>query len=219
MDMTWAESLFERQKGKRNYQGFYQNVIKRAFDLILGIVALPFVILLLIPAAIAIKAEDGGPVFYSSRRLGKGFKEFGMLKLRTMKVNAPDWRNEDGSTFNSKDDPRVTRTGRFLRETSLDEIPQVFNILAGHMSLIGPRPGDVESKDTYQEDEKDKTLVRPGITGYCQAYYRNAAKVRDKRLIDAAYAHAVNFGLDVRIFFKTIMTVLKRNNIYTNGSK
>lgn len=212
-----AEELFQKYKEKKRYQGLYQNIIKRGFDIVAGCITVPLVLLILIPAAIAIKIEDGGPVFYRSMRLGKGFKEFGMLKFRSMKVNAPDLRNNDGSTFNSKNDPRVTKVGRFLRETSLDEIPQVFNIIAGNMSIIGPRPGDVESKDTYEEDEKDKMLVRPGITGYCQAYFRNAAGVREKRLYDAIYAHTVSFGLDVKIFFKTIATVLKHENIYTNN--
>lgn len=214
-----ADSLFERTKGKKNYLGFYQNTVKRILDVTIGVLLVPFILLLLIPIAIVVKIEDGGPVFYKSKRLGKGFKEFGMLKIRSMKVNAPDIRNADGSTFNARNDSRVTKVGRFLRETSLDEIPQVFNIIAGQMSIVGPRPGDVESKDTYAEDEKDKMLVRPGITGYCQAYFRNAASVREKRLYDAAYAHALSFELDVRIIFKTIRTVIKKENIYTNGSK
>lgn len=133
-----------------------------------------------------------------------------------MKVNAPDLRNEDGSTFNSVSDSRVTRVGHFLRETSIDEIPQVFNILIGDMSIIGPRPGDVESKDTYRQDEKDKLLIRPGITGFTQAYYRNNIGVREKRLYDAWYAHNVSLLLDIKIFMKSIKTVLKRENIYTN---
>lgn len=216
MELTTAEKMLLRNKDKKQYQGFYQIVIKRVIDIVIGLIAAPFVLLLLIPIAIAVKIEDGGPVFYTSRRLGKGFKEFGMLKIRSMKVNAPDLRNDDGSTFNSEDDPRVTKVGRFIRETSIDEIPQVFNIIAGHMSIVGPRPGDVESKDTYQDDEKDKMLVRPGITGYCQAYYRNMASVREKRLCDAAYAHALSFELDFRIIIKTVSTVLKRKNIYSN---
>ena len=117
---------------------------------------------------------------------------------------------------NSDTDQRVTRVGHFLRETSLDEIPQVFNVLKGDMSIIGPRAGDVESKDTYAKDEKDKLLIRPGITGYTQAYYRNNLGVREKRLYDAWYAHNVSFFLDIKIFLKTVRTVLKRENIYTN---
>lgn len=210
------EELYQESKHKRGYKGIYQLGIKRAVDIVACLIALPFVLIILAPVAIAIKIEDHGPVFYHSGRLGVGFREFGMLKFRSMKVNAPDLRNNDGSTFNSDKDPRVTKVGHFLRETSIDEIPQIFNILKGDMSIIGPRPGDVESKDTYAEDEKDKLLIRPGITGYTQAYYRNNLGVREKRLYDAWYAHNVSLLLDVKIFFKTISTVLKRENIYTN---
>ncbi len=215
-EMMKAENAYLNSKDKKGYKSFYQLVVKRAIDIIACLVALPFVMLILIPVAIAIKIEDRGPLFYSSKRIGKGFKEFGMLKFRSMKVNAPDLRNDDGSTYNSKSDPRVTKIGHFLRETSLDEIPQVFNVLAGQMSIIGPRAGDVESKDTYEEDEKDKLLIRPGITGYTQAYYRNGLGVREKRLYDAWYAHSVSFLLDVKVFFRTIKTVLTHENVYTN---
>lgn len=210
------EELYQESKEKKGYKGVYQLVFKRLFDVVACLIALPFVLIILIPVAIAIKIEDQGPVFYHSVRLGVGFKEFGMLKFRSMRVNAPDLRNDDGSTFNSDKDPRVTKVGHFLRETSIDELPQIFNILKGDMSIIGPRPGDVESKDTYSEDEKDKLLIRPGITGYTQAYYRNNLGVREKRLYDAWYAHNVSLFLDIKIFFKTISTVVKRENIYTN---
>ena len=139
-----------------------------------------------------------------------------MLKFRSMRVNAPDLRNNDGSTFNSEKDPRTTKIGRFMRKNSIDELPQIFNVFWGHMSLLGPRAGDVESKDTYEEDEKDKLLVKPGISGFTQAYYRNGLGVREKRLYDAWYSHNVTLALDVRIFFKTIMTVVKHENVYTN---
>lgn len=211
-----VEELYQSVKSQQGYHSFYQIYFKRMLDIVFCLMALPFAMLVMIPVAIAIKLEDGGPIFYSSKRLGVNFSEFGMFKFRSMKVNAPDLRNEDGSTFNSKDDPRVTKVGRFLRETSLDEVPQFFNVLFGQMSVIGPRPGDVESKDTYEEDEKDKLLIRPGITGYTQAYFRNNIGVRDKRLYDAYYAHAVNMSLDIKIFFKTIKTVLLHENIYTN---
>lgn len=215
-ELKKAEKAYQKSKDKKGYKGFYQLGVKRAIDIIACLIALPFVLIILIPFAIAIKVEDRGPLFYHSMRIGKGFKEFGMLKFRSMKVNAPDLRNEDGSTFNSKTDPRVTKIGHILRETSLDEIPQVFNVLAGQMSIIGPRAGDVESKDTYEEDEKDKLLIRPGITGYTQAYYRNGLGVREKRLYDAWYAHSVSLWLDVKIFFRTIKTVLTHENVYTN---
>lgn len=217
--MTKQKSVEERYqivKCKTGYKGIYQLYIKRMIDIIICILMFPFLFIVMLPISIAIKLEDRGPVFYSSKRLGVGFSEFGMLKFRSMKVNAPDLRNEDGSTFNSKDDPRVTPIGKFLRESSLDELPQFFNVFMGQMSFIGPRAGDVESKDTYLEDEKDKLLIRPGITGYTQAYYRNNLGVREKRMYDACYAHEVTFLLDVKILFRTIKTVLFHENIYTN---
>lgn len=210
------EKLYNESIYKKKYMGIYQLVIKRIIDIIIALIILPFFIILFVPVAIAIKIEDGGPIFYCSARLGIGFHEFKMFKFRTMKVGAQDIRNKDGSTFNSNNDPRVTKVGRFLRETSIDEIPQFLNVLSGKMSIIGPRPGDVESKDTYKKDEADKLLIRPGITGYTQAYYRNNLGVREKRLYDAWYAHNVSLILDIRIFFKTIITVLVRKNIYTN---
>lgn len=218
VDTANAEVRYTESKHKKNYRSFYQIVFKRIIDILLCIMILPIILLITIPVAIAIKIEDGGPVFYKSRRLGMGFKEFKMLKFRSMKVNAPDLRNADGSTYNSSTDSRVTSVGHFLRETSLDELPQFFNVLLGHMSLLGPRPGDVESKDTYAEDEKDKMLVRPGISGYAQAYYRNSIGVREKRLHDAWYAHNVSFWLDVKILFRTFGAVLKKDNVYTNDS-
>lgn len=211
-----AEKAYQKSKHRKNYNGVYQLAVKRGMDIAVCLAALPFVCVIMLPVCAAVKLEDGGPVFYRSMRLGKGFEEFGMLKFRSMKVNAPDLRNDDGSTYNSKHDPRVTKIGRFLRETSIDELPQIFNVLAGQMSIVGPRAGDVESKDTYEDDEKDKLLIRPGITGYTQAYYRNHLGVREKRLYDAWYAHSVSFGLDLRILCKTVRTVLFHENVYTN---
>ena len=135
-----------------------------------------------------------------------------------MKVKAPNILNEDGSTYNAKDDPRVTKVGRFIRETSLDETPQILNVLKGDMSIIGPRASAWEALPTYLGDELDKMKVRPGITGYTQAYYRNGLSVREKRLMDAHYAGTVSFWLDIKIFFRTIVTIFKRENLYTNGA-
>ena len=147
--ISTAEELYNNNKEKRGFKGFYQLVFKRFVDLVICIIALPFVLLLTIPIAIIIKAEDGGPVFYRSRRIGKGFKEFDMLKFRSMKVNAPDLRNDDGSTYNSKNDPRVTKIGHFIRETSIDEIPQFFNVLFGHISYINDNISFFLTRKTY----------------------------------------------------------------------
>ncbi|MDI9510093.1 MAG: sugar transferase [Bacillota bacterium] len=197
----------------------YNRYIKRALDLLVCIIAMPFLLLALIPIAIAIKIEDRGPIFYCADRLGRNAKTFKMYKLRSMKVNAPDIRNEDGTTYNSKDDPRITKVGRFIRETSLDELPQVFNIIKGDMSLIGPRPGLPDMLSLYASEEMPKLSVRPGITGYTQAYYRNSMPGKEKRLKDAWYAQNISFKLDIKIFIRTIMTVVKKEGLYTNDGQ
>lgn len=194
----------------------YKKYIKRIIDIFLSIILFPLFIILYIIIGISIKIEDKGPIFYKARRIGKDSKIFDMYKFRSMKVNAPNIVNEDGSTYNAKDDPRVTKVGKIIRETSLDEIPQIINVLKGEMNIIGPRASGAGAIGTYLEDEKDKMKVNPGITGYTQAYYRNGLNVREKRLKDAWYANNVSFWLDIKIFFKTIQTVLKKENLYTN---
>ena len=197
----------------------YKNFLKRFLDLLISIMFFPFFAIIFIVVAILIKLEDRGPIFYKGARIGKDCKIFKMYKFRSMKVNAPNILNKDGSTYNSKDDNRVTKVGKFIRETSIDELPQIINILKGEMSFIGPRASLEEALETYKDDEKDKMKVRPGITGYTQAYYRNNLTVREKRLKDAWYANNVSFLLDLKIFFKTIETVVKKENIYTNGEE
>ncbi len=202
---------------KSKCNSFYVIVVKRLFDIIIGLCALPFLLILTIIVGCAIKIEDRGPIFYKAKRIGKNSKIFNMYKFRSMVVNAPNWTNADGSSYNSANDTRVTKVGRFIRATSIDELPQFFNILIGNMTLIGPRASGAGALDTYLDDEIAKMDVKPGITGYTQAYYRNGLGVREKRLYDAWYAHNVSFGLDFKIFFKTIATVLKRENVYTNS--
>ena len=196
----------------------YEKFFKRFIDIIFAIIALPILLFFTIIIGLAIKIDDGGPVFYKSKRIGKNSKIYDMYKFRSMKVDSPNILNVDGSTYNSKNDNRVTKVGRFIRETSLDELPQFFNVLIGNMSICGPRASDLEAMGTFKDDEIDKMKVKPGITGYCQAYYRNGLSVREKRLKDAWYANNVNFWLDFKIFFKTIITVLKKENIYTNDT-
>ena len=197
----------------------YKNFLKRFLDLLISIMFFPFFAIIFIVVAILIKLEDRGPIFYKGARIGKDCKIFKMYKFRSMKVDAPNILNKDGSTYNSKDDNRVTKVGKFIRETSIDELPQIINILKGEMSFIGPRASLEEALESYKDDEKDKMKVRPGITGYTQAYYRNNLTVREKRLKDAWYANNVSFLLDLKIFFKTIETVVKKENIYTNGEE
>lgn len=195
----------------------YENCIKPLLDYGIAIITFPIFVIIFIIISIFIKKEDKGPIFYKAERIGKNGKIYKMYKFRSMKVDAPNILNKDGSTYNSKDDNRVTKIGKFMRETSIDEIPQIINILKGEMSFIGPRASLAEALDSYKEDEKDKMKVKPGITGYTQAYYRNNLSVREKRLKDVWYANNISFLLDLKIFFKTIQTVLKRENIYTNS--
>ena len=192
---------------------------KRLFDILICLAAFPIFCVILIVVSILIKAEDGGPVFYKAERIGRDGKKILMYKFRSMKVNAPDIRNEDGSTYNAKDDARVTKIGKFLRETSIDETAQILNVLKGDMSIIGPRASNWDALESYLPDEMDKLKVRPGITGYVQAYYRNNATPHEKRVYDGWYANHLSLALDLKIIFKTIAVVFKRENLYTNTDK
>lgn len=196
----------------------YINFVKRFIDIIIGILAFPFVLVLIIIMGPIIYFNDKGPIFYNAERLGLNGKPFKMFKFRSMFVNAPDIRNEDGSTYNGDDDPRVTKVGRFMRKTSLDEIPQFLNVLLGDMSLIGPRPDPLDDMNIYTKHQKKKLIVRPGITGYNQAYYRNSVEQNEKFEHDVYYAENVSFLLDLKIFFKTFATVLSHDSVYNDVS-
>ena len=195
----------------------YEMIIKRILDIVLALIALPFVLIICIIFGILIYLEDRGDIFYIAKRRGLNGSVFGMYKLRSMKMNAPDIRNEDNSTYNSSNDPRVTKIGRILRKTSIDELPQVFNILKGDMSWIGPRPITINRPlSDYDQKRIDRLKVRPGITGYSQAYFRNNIPQEEKLQLDANYANEISFLLDVKIVFKTIKIVLLQKNVYTN---
>ena|GEM_PF-15444 len=192
----------------------YPRYIKRLLDLLLALVALPFVLAVIGVCAVFIYAEDQGPVFYLAKRMGKQAKPFTMYKLRTMKVDAPDLRQADGSTYNAQDDDRQTRVGRILRTTSIDELPQIFNIFKGEMSFIGPRPDDLEEARHYQGDEARKLEVLPGITGYAQVSGRNAISWHERLALDIEYVEKVSFAFDLRILAKTFTTVVMREGVY-----
>ena len=196
----------------------YSKYIKRILDFTGALILTPFVILICIVAGPFIYFEDHGSIIYKARRRGLNGKIFNMYKLRSMKMNAPDLRNADNSTYNSPDDPRITRVGRFIRKTSIDETPQIFNILKGDMSFIGPRPVTINRPlEEYDEKRKIRLLVRPGVTGYAQAYFRNSISQEEKLQYDADYARHVTFLGDVKIIIKTIDTVLHRKNIYAGN--
>ncbi|EKN62765.1 sugar transferase [Schinkia azotoformans] len=202
----------------------YKIFFKRVFDLILSLVALPFWFIILVIIGPIIYFQDKGSIFYNAPRLGKNGKVFKMYKFRSMKMNAPDLRNEDGSTFNAEDDPRLTKIGKFIRKTSLDETPQLLNIIKGDMSIIGPRPDLPEHHELYEDNEGRKLEIRPGVTGYNQAYFRNTVPWKERIQNDIYYIDHLSWWLDVKIFFKTAISVLKREDVYvkeksTNSNK
>ena len=129
-------------------------------------------------------------------------------------MNAPDVRNTDGSTYNSASDERQTKVGKFLRKTSLDELPQLLNVLVGDMSLVGPRPSPLGNEKTYTDFIMQKFRVRPGITGLNQAVKRNSASLEERYQNDVYYANHVSFLLDLKIILLTVKSVLLRKNIY-----
>jgi undecaprenyl phosphate N,N'-diacetylbacillosamine 1-phosphate transferase len=182
-------------------------------DILLSIFLLPLFFLFLLPISVLIKIEDSGTIFYSSSRLGKRRIPFQMFKFRTMKVNAPDIRLEDGSTFNSNNDSRVTKIGKFLRETSIDELPQLFNVILGDMSFVGPRP-DVQSSTVFPKEYKRVFLVKPGITGYNQAFFRNESSRLEKLNNDLFYINHFSFLLDLKILFQTIKILFLKKGTY-----
>lgn len=198
----------------------YKNGLKRLIDFMFALIALPFVIIIIMIMSPIIYFNDKGSVFYNAERRGLHGKKFKMIKFRSMYVNSPDFRNADGSTFNSFDDPRVTSVGHFMRKTSLDEIPQILNVLIGDMSFVGPRP-TLAQKPYSQIPELDKKRyqVRPGITGYAQAYYRNSISQEEKYRQDNFYVDHVSFLLDIKIVMKTIVSVLKRENVFVSANQ
>lgn len=199
----------------------YVHFFKRLIDILIGLCALPFVVLVILVFGPIIYFTDKGPIFYNATRAGKDYKPFKMFKLRSMYVNSPDLKNPDGSTYNSDDDSRVTPIGRFLRKTSLDEFPQFLNVLIGDISFIGPRPKLWNAQRKMEDmdgDRKKSFMVKPGITGYAQAYFRNSITQDEKFHWDTYYAENISFLMDVKIIFKTIKSVLFRENINTEQS-
>ena len=191
----------------------YKKYFKRIIDLYMCYVIFPPFLIISLLISILIKLEDGGHVFYRSTRLGLNKTHFKIYKFRSMKEDAPDYRNVDGSTFNSDDDPRITKVGRLLRKTSLDELPQIFNVIKGDMSFIGPRPDTVEAIDIYSKEEEKKLKVKPGITGYNQAFYRNSISQQEKFKNDVYYVDNQSLFFDIKIIIRTLYSVLLSKNI------
>ncbi len=193
----------------------YATYGKRIIDLIVVVCCLPIAIPLLLFAVFWVLICDGPPPFYVAARMGYHGRRIRMYKIRTMLPNAPDWRNADGSTFNSDDDSRLTKSGKYIRKLSLDELPQLFNVLRGDMSIVGPRPtlyrDDFKS---FTDLRKKRYNIRPGITGYTQAHYRNSIGQNEKFVYDAWYVDNVSLILDIKIIFATAISCMRRKHIY-----
>lgn len=196
---------------------FYTRIGKRALDVLLVLLVAPIILPVVLLCALAIRM-DGGPAFFVQKRLGQGGRAFPILKLRTMVVDAearlrehisanPDARAEWEINQKLKTDPRITAVGRFLRRTSLDELPQFWNVLRGDMSLIGPRPMTVSQGPLYPDYAY--YLVRPGVSGPWQVTDRHETTFAERAIYDNAYVRGLSFWGDVRILSKTIMVVLR----------
>ncbi|MBQ2952453.1 MAG: sugar transferase [Clostridia bacterium] len=192
----------------------YRKFVKRFLDIVISLIALPFVGLVILVFAPIIWLTDKGPVFYNATRRGMNGKTFKMFKLRSMKVNSPVLRNADGSTYSGDDDPRVTKIGRIMRKLSIDELPQILNVLIGDMSFVGPRPTLATTPyEQLDENRRKRLTVRPGITGYSQAYFRNSITQDQKVINDCHYVDHLSFSFDVKILIQTVLSVVRSRNI------
>lgn len=194
-------------------------ILKRIIDLLASLIALVFLIPFFIIIAIIIPLTSKGPSFYFQERLGQNGKIYRMFKFRTMYLHAPDIRNQDGTTYNGKDDARVTKIGKFLRETSINELPQLINILLGDMSIVGPRPELPESLAFLSLEYPDKLKVLPGLTGWAVVNGRNNVPLARRRELDVWYAQHVSFSLDIKIMLRTVQLVISSKDVYNDYSK
>ena len=200
----------------------FYDFVKRAFDLIVSSLVLILLSPVFLVVAVIIKLSDGGSVFYRPVRIGKNGEEFRMLKFRTMKMNAdrledmltPEQFAEYKVSFKIKNDPRITPIGRFLRKTSIDELPQFLNVFLGQMSFIGPRPVLEEETYLYGENRSMLLSVKPGLTGYWQAYGRDGVSYEngERQEMELEYIRKRGFIMDIKIFFMSFVSVLSVKN-------
>lgn len=197
------------------------HLIKRTTDIVISMVALIILTPVMALIAYKIKNEDGGPILYSQIRVGKNGKKFKMLKFRSMVINADQKLNEliklnevDGAMFKMKHDPRVTKIGYFLRKHSLDELPQLVNVLRGDMSLVGPRPPLPSEVKQYTDYDKQRLYVTPGCTGLWQATERNNVGFNKMVELDLNYIKNESLLLDIKIILMTIRIIFWPNSSY-----
>lgn len=181
-------------------------VVKRVLDTVLAILLLVIFAIPMAIIAIAIKLEDRGPVIYKSRRMGKNLKEFNTYKFRSMKTQREELHS------NLSHEQMVTKVGKFIRKTSLDELPQLFNILKGEMSFIGPRPWIPEYYVWFDDNQKRRANVLPGISGLAQVRGRNGINIFKKIDYDLKYVDNISFKQDLKLVFETIATVFSKSN-------
>lgn len=190
----------------------YEKYIKRFFDLFLSLIGIIILSPVLLVVALLVKLKLGSPVLFKQERPGYKENIFTVYKFRTMKDDV----DSEGNIL--PDEERLTKFGRLLRSTSLDELPELFNILSGSMSIIGPRPLLVRYLPLYTAEENRRHDVRPGITGYAQVNGRNSLSWEEKFKLDIYYVDNISAWLDLKIFFKTIATVIKRDGITSDSS-
>lgn len=193
----------------------YASFFKRVLGLIFSVVGFIILIPILIIISILIKLTSKGPVFFKQDRIGRHGKVFNMYKFRTMIVNAENIG--DGIRVRSKNDPRITKIGKILRKTSLDELPQLINVIKGDMSLVGPRPPvtyhPYNGYNNYPENAKKRFIVRPGLTGLSQIKYRNGVSWDDRIKMDVKYTENISLLEDIKIILATIKIVIKPVNL------
>jgi undecaprenyl phosphate N,N'-diacetylbacillosamine 1-phosphate transferase len=194
--------------------GKWFSFAKRALDLITASLSLIILSPLIAAISVAVKISSPGPVLFRQERLGKGGVPFVLYKFRTMRHKAPVMRNDDGSTFVGSKDPRLTAVGRFLRETTLDEIPQLVNVLKGEMSVVGPRPDMAEQLALYDEEMKRKLEVKPGMASLPMTLGRNSLPWRRRVELDIYYIDRRTLRFDCEIFFKSFVLMLLRKGVY-----
>lgn len=179
--------------------------MKRLFDFLISFAAVVVLLPILVMVALGIRIQDGGPSLFGQIRVGKNGREFRMWKFRSMVVNA----DRLGGYSTTDGDPRITALGRFIRRTSLDELPQLLNVLVGDMSIVGPRPDVPAQRNLYTEEEWSiRNSVRPGITGLAQSTLRSAATGEQRKALDLEYAKNVSMVLDLRIILMTFKQVI-----------
>ncbi len=195
----------------------YQRIVKPVFDILLAFLASLLLALVFLLLALIIKLDSPGPVFFKQRRVGKNKKLFTILKFRTMYADTP---GDVPTHLLQNPESRITKVGRFLRKTSLDELPQVFNILAGQMSVIGPRPALWNQDDLIAERDKyGANALVPGLTGYAQINGRDELPIDVKAELDGYYAKHISLGLDIKIFFWSIAAVFRGSGVAEGGVK